>query len=126
MKRYKRTRRQIMPKIEKYPAHEMLSATVRNVEVTTVAVIRFKKVAMLIAFARIVVEKTSAGISHAPGPIPNEKKDRYNAKATIPRSVPSSMTNVIAIIKQATDIPVDGVQASFTVKNRYVQEAHNI
>lgn len=102
-----------MPKIEKYPAHVKLSATVRNVEVTTVAVMRFRKVAMLIAFARIVVENTSAGISHAPGPIPNEKKERYNAKAIIPRNVPSSMTNVIAIIKQAIAIPVD---ASFKVR----------
>ena len=50
-------------------------------EVAIFAVTRFAKVAKLIAFARIVVENTSEGISHAPGPIPKRRrKDKLQAQ----------------------------------------------
>ena len=48
----------------------------RKVEAINVATIRLKKVAIDIAFARMLVAKTSEGMSHAPGPIPTLKKDR--------------------------------------------------
>ena len=38
--------------------------------------------ATLMALARIIVLKTSEGMSHAPGPIPILKKARYNANPT--------------------------------------------
>ena len=56
----------------------------KNVDVARVAVTRFIKVAIDIALARITLEKTSAGISQAPGPIPRLKKARYAARAVIP------------------------------------------
>jgi hypothetical protein len=50
----------------KNPAHDMALATERNVDAIRVAVTLFINVATLIAFARIIVENTSDGISQAP------------------------------------------------------------
>lgn len=63
----------------KKPNQVMALATERNEDAKIVAVARFPKVARLIAFARIVVVKTSDGISQAPGPIPILKNARYNS-----------------------------------------------
>mmetsp|Transcript_27030 Transcript_27030/g.41403 ORF Transcript_27030/g.41403 Transcript_27030/m.41403 type:complete len:131 (+) Transcript_27030:601-993(+) len=93
--------------MKKKPDHDNLSATVRNEDVTIVAATRFKKVAMLIAFARIVVENTSAGINQAPGPIPSEKKHKYKANPITPTVAlpPSSSKKVNAMMISATIIP---------------------
>lgn len=67
-------------KREKKPAHDIAFAVDKNVDDITVAVNLFINVATLIDFARIPVGKTSAGISHAPGPIPTLNVARYSAK----------------------------------------------
>jgi hypothetical protein len=53
----------------------------KKVEAINVAAIRLDTVAQLIALARALLEKTSDGMSHAPGPIPSEKAHRYSASA---------------------------------------------
>mmetsp|Transcript_27185 Transcript_27185/g.32968 ORF Transcript_27185/g.32968 Transcript_27185/m.32968 type:complete len:91 (-) Transcript_27185:942-1214(-) len=73
--------KQIPANNKKNPAQVMVFATDRKEEAMMVAVARLRKVATLIALARMVVEKTSDGINHAPGPIPREKKARYKASA---------------------------------------------
>lgn len=83
------------------------SAKVKNVEVTKVAVARFMKVARDIAFALITVENTSAGINHAPGPIPIEKEERYNANPIIPAvAFNCSNRNVADKINTETVMPL--------------------
>ena len=95
------------PRRIKKPDQVRNSASVKNVEVTTVAVARFMKVAKDIAFALITVENTSAGINQAPGPIPTEKKERYKANPKIPaEAFNSSNENVAAKIKTAIVIPL--------------------
>lgn len=68
----------------KNPEYVKNSANVKKVDVARVPVTRFIKVASDIALARITLEKTSAGISQAPGPMPILKKARYAARAMIP------------------------------------------
>ena len=80
--------------------------TDRNEEVTIVAVTRFKNVAILIALARMVVENTSDGINHAPGPIPRLKNPRYIPIAIIPMvALPSTITKEIATRNRDIAIP---------------------
>ena len=50
----------------KNPAQDIALATDRKVDVITVPTNRLENVARLIAFARMLVENTSAGISQAP------------------------------------------------------------
>ena len=59
-------KRQTMERRIKNPAHDIALATDRNVDAMSVAVTRFINVATLIAFTRIIVEKTSDGTSQAP------------------------------------------------------------
>merc|ERR1719356_574955 len=75
-------RRQTIAIMTKKPAHVMALATDRKVEAMTVAVTRLAKVATDMALARTMVEKTSEGMSQAPGPIPTLKKARYSARPT--------------------------------------------
>jgi hypothetical protein len=101
-------KRHTIPRSAKNAGHETKFAADKNVEVKIVATIRFINVATLIAFARIVVENTSEGISHAPGPIPKEKKLKYIANATMitpaPLSPPTSKVN--ETINKASVIPI--------------------
>jgi len=60
----------------KKPPHVIAFAIERKVEAIKVPVDRFRKVATLIAFALMVVENTSEGISQHPGPIPRLKEER--------------------------------------------------
>jgi hypothetical protein len=71
-----------------------------------VAVIRLKNVASDIAFARILLAKTSDGTSHAPGPIPTLKKERYNESPTIANIELFFSPKKEKLVKiQAPDIP---------------------
>ena len=98
--------KQTNARTRKKPPQVKMFAVVKNVEVTNVAVTLFKNVAMLIALARMVVENTSLGISHAPGPIPRLKNERYIANPTRAKiGCESSMKNAIAIIVRETAIP---------------------
>ena len=53
-------------------------------EVNIAAVVRLRKVAMDIPFARMERAKTSDGMSHAPGPRPKLNPERYMASPAMP------------------------------------------
>mmetsp|Transcript_18610 Transcript_18610/g.25825 ORF Transcript_18610/g.25825 Transcript_18610/m.25825 type:complete len:137 (-) Transcript_18610:45-455(-) len=72
--------RHVQAKNKKYPPHDSQVAIVRIEDVTTVPVNRLMRVVVLIAFARIVVENISLGITQPNGPNPSEKNDTYIAK----------------------------------------------
>jgi hypothetical protein len=96
--------------IRKKLPHPMALAVERNVDAISVAVIRLKKVATLIALARILVAKISDGINQAPGPIPILKNDMYKANPKIAKPVPRFLfpRKVILIKMRATHIPTCG------------------
>ena len=66
---------QTIAKIKKYDPNPMVLSAVRTVEAIMAANTLLQKVAIDIAFARILIKNTSLGINHAPGPIPIEKND---------------------------------------------------
>lgn len=61
------TRIQTTASKKKKAAHPIASFVDKNVEAINVATARLQSVATDMAFARITVEKTSEGMSHAPG-----------------------------------------------------------
>ena len=83
----KSTTTQIVANMKKNPSHDRVSFTVRKEELNPVATNLFKRVARLIAFARMQVAKTSLGINHDPGPIPKLKKAKYNPRPIIVKAV---------------------------------------
>mmetsp|Transcript_18759 Transcript_18759/g.43764 ORF Transcript_18759/g.43764 Transcript_18759/m.43764 type:complete len:117 (-) Transcript_18759:1294-1644(-) len=67
----------------KNPGHVKAFATLRKDDAMIVAVIRFGRIAMLMAFARMLKANTSEMTTQLPGPKPDEKNARYVAKDPI-------------------------------------------
>ena len=78
----------------------------KKVDAMTVATIRLQKVAMDMDLARMLVGKTSDGMSQATGPIPTLKKERYSASPVMAKTELFCPTKEKLIKRQAPPIPV--------------------
>lgn len=108
---------QITATTKKYPPHERKLAMESIDEVTNVPVKRLIKVVVLIALARIVVEKISDGMTQPNGPIPSEKNARYAARPIITTAGLSCVEkNSDAISSNAKITPVDEYKKFDTVR----------
>ena len=70
----------VIARLAKYPFQVITSIIVSTDDETKVPVSLFMNVVVLTAFALIVVEKISDGITQASGPMPKEKNEKYNAR----------------------------------------------